>query len=223
MGGDNAAAKKFFGWSMATAIFGLTAFILMWLASARCDFIKFVSTGGSSEPVVREFGIWYFQFFSYVVSTDGRFIVETCNSYPAGTDYDSAWKAARVFSSLTAIFAITILVVRSFQACSSDPTKRYRANVVGPLYLLTALFQGLTLLLLSSNACKNNELVEMAGIEFEETCGLARGANLSISAMVFWLAAAVSSFQEHKAFSEVSEQLLRTGAQPPTLNEPLNP
>lgn len=72
------------------------------------------------------------------------------------------------------------------------------------MYLLLTICQGLVLLLLSSNAC--NSLVlktlgvpSLRNIEFEETCGLATGANLVISATVFWFCAAVTSFMANRA------------------------
>lgn len=72
------------------------------------------------------------------------------------------------------------------------------------MYLLVTICQGLVLLLLSSNAC--NSLVlktlgvpSLSNMEFEETCGLATGANLVISATVFWFCAALTSFMANKA------------------------
>ena len=41
--------------------FAVTAFILMWIGSIRCNFIKFTDTAGTSEPVSLQFGIWYYQ------------------------------------------------------------------------------------------------------------------------------------------------------------------
>ena len=72
------------------------------------------------------------------------------------------------------------------------------------MYLLVTICQGLVLLLLSSNAC-NSLVLKTLGVpglnnfEFEETCGLATGANLVISATVFWFCAAVTSFMANKA------------------------
>ena len=72
------------------------------------------------------------------------------------------------------------------------------------MYLLVTICQGLVLLLLSSNAC-NSLVLKTLGVpglnnfEFEETCGLATGANLVISATVFWFCAALTSFMANKA------------------------
>ena len=77
------------------------------------------------------------------------------------------------------------------------------------MYLLVTICQGLVLLLLSSNAC-NSLVLKTLGVpglsnmEFEETCGLATGANLVISATVFWFCASVTSFMANK-FERLAE------------------
>ena len=72
------------------------------------------------------------------------------------------------------------------------------------MYLLTSITQGLTLLLLSSNACNSNVLTGLGGpslsnVSFEDTCSISTGAKLVISATVFWFSAAVASFFAHRA------------------------
>ena len=77
-------------------------------------------------------------------------------------DLDSSWKAARAFSILAFILACVILVVRLCVSCAPDHDA-YASGIesrVAPLYLLTAVLQGLTLLFLNSKACMNNPLVE---------------------------------------------------------------
>ena len=135
---------------------------------------------------------------------------------------DSSWKAARAFSILAFIFAIVVVFVKCCATCSPDPEKAYAGGgkVVPPLYLLTGIFQGLSLLFLNSQACKNNHLIKFAweGVEWPETCSMATGAKCIISATVFWIAAALTSFQGNKAFEKE-----RTGIEPVSLTEPLAP
>lgn len=210
--------------SLLTAIFALTAFILMWVGSIRCNFIKFTDTSGTSEPISKEFGIWYYQFWTIIFTTDGNyFTAKTCNSYPDSMSLDASWKAARAFCALGFIFAIIILIVQCVVACSSDPEKASGGARVAPLYLMTGICQGLTLLFLSSEACKNNVLVELGtDVVFPDTCSIATGAKCCISATVFWVAAALSSFQEQNARqAERSAVLPVSLTQPPALTEPL--
>ena len=58
--------------SFLTGIFALTAFILMWVGGLRCNYVKFTDISGTSEPISREFGIWFYQYWSTVVSLECR-------------------------------------------------------------------------------------------------------------------------------------------------------
>ena len=80
--------------------------------------------------------------------------------------------------------------------------RRYETGVGNSL----SLFEGLSLLFLSSNACKNNVLVrEMSNspirddVAFEETCSLSAGAKCVISSCVFFFLAAVTSADTYRA------------------------
>ena len=72
------------------------------------------------------------------------------------------------------------------------------------MYLLITICQGLVLLLLASNACDSRVLTglgtpQLRNVTFEETCQMATGAKLVVSATVFWFCAAVTSFLANKA------------------------
>ena len=154
---------------------------------------------------------------SLKVSTDGVYIFKTCHSYPDIANIDPSWKAARAFDVLTIIFAIALIAMKCVEACCLDPDRApAHKKFESPLLLLTALCQGLTLLLLSSNACTNNSLAHWGSAEFPETCEMATGAKCAISATVFWACAALTSFQERKAVEEE-----RTAVEPVSLTEPL--
>lgn len=86
---------------------------------------------------------------------------------------------------------------------------------------MTALFEGLTLLLLNSNVCKDNwdsGKLEGMGITLPETCSIDTGAKMAISAMVFFFAAGVASFLAHGAKKRETETGVDAG-----LSEPLAP
>jgi len=197
-------------------IFAITAFILMWIGDLRCNFIKFTSTSGSPEPLSAGFGMWYYRFFSVVYSVDGWFAFESCHGYPDYVTIDGSWMAARTFSILTFIFAMIVLIAACFSSCTTLHSGKLIFAWEAPLYLLTALCQGLTLLFLSSSVCKNNTFIQDLSnkyphITFPDTCSLDTGAKLSISAMVFFFAASVSAFFAHKAEKEEREALGRSG------------
>ncbi|KAL7547919.1 hypothetical protein ACHAWF_012213 [Thalassiosira exigua] len=196
-------------------VFAITAFVLMWLGTMRCDFVKFVSTSGASGPVTLRFGIWYYQFWSFVASADGIFRFESCHGYPDSVQLDDAWRAARSFSVITVILALIMFVTAAIMACVHDPHKSTK-SWMAPMYMLTALCEGLMLLLLQSNVCKNNSLVRILPvITFPDTCSLSTGANLCISAMVFWAAAGVCSFMGSKARKEERAEMLEADLREP--------
>jgi len=62
------------------------------------------------------------------------------------------------------------------------------------VFLAMTLFQGLTLIFLSSSACKSNPLVtklaEDQSIFYEDSCSFGWGTKVNIAAVLFWLTAA---------------------------------
>lgn len=188
--------------------FAITAFVLMWIGSIRCSFLKFRSTSAPVDQFDLELGLWFYQYWSLLISTSGAFVYESCNPYPDFTAIDASWKAARAFGIITFVFAIVMLIVACISACTCNRGYALTHVWEAPAYLLTAICQGLVLLLLNSNACKSDVLFMLGGpaiwdISFEKTCSIATGAKLVICATVFWFCAAVSSFFAHRA--EVSE------------------
>ena len=194
----------------------------------RCDFIKFTDTSTDislqfgrkwwgysiykrwilffyliyySYPDIILCAVWRYQGWSWLASGGGLYVFESCLYYPEEQEIDSMWKTAQAFAIIAFIMGLFVMIASCVFACAQDEN----ANVstarawLAPNYLLLTLFQGLTLLLLNSNACKDNFLVQGATAtnptaNFPETCSLNTGANLIISATVLWFAAALASF-----------------------------
>mmetsp|Transcript_14973 Transcript_14973/g.25582 ORF Transcript_14973/g.25582 Transcript_14973/m.25582 type:complete len:201 (-) Transcript_14973:1291-1893(-) len=153
--------------SLITTIFATTAFILMWLGNIRCHFIQFKAVSGIYEPFSLEFGIWYYIYLSIYERTDGEGLIsESCRGYPNHFSLDDSWKAARAFSILAEFFGTMLILFNVVTACHSkwsSTSQKYRfgrAALVICGYAITGIFQGLCLLFLNSNACKNNILVK---------------------------------------------------------------
>ncbi len=169
---------------------------------------------------------WFYQYYATVISSDGNYLVKTCQGYPDSIELDASWKASRAFIILAFIFALMIIVIKTCVLCSTDPDGARRGNGrVYPLYLVLALFQGLSLLFLDSKVCKNNPLVDWGtDVIWPDTCSLSTGANCIISATIFWICAGLCSFQELKALEEERNEVEPVSlTQPPALTEPLNP
>lgn len=68
--------------------------------------------------------------------------------------------------------------------------------------MLCCLFSGLTLLVLNSNACRDNDLVKILeeqtpnlNLSFESSCVLGSGAKSTIAATVLWFVAAIAALK----------------------------
>jgi len=141
--------------------------------------------------------------FSVDESVDDVLLHTTCTQYPEDTDVDASWKAARAFSILASIFGITFGIMNIIaMGYNARPDKS--KSVIGPEFVLTALFEGLSLLFLNSNACKNNSMVEDWNdnatdnvlhyeLEFQGTCRFFFGAICTIVATVLYFAASILS------------------------------
>jgi len=99
-----------------------------------------------------------------------------------------------------------MLVCMCVNGCCFFPDNDYALTHrwEAPMYLLITICQGLVLLLLASNACDSKVLTglgtpQLRNVTFEETCQMATGAKLVVSATVFWFCAAVTSFLANKA------------------------
>lgn len=222
---ERAEQPRWVAFSLLEFIFACTAFILLLIGTIHCNFIKFTDIYGTSNPVSWHFGIWYYEFWSIVKSADGTFFLASCHGFPDYVELDATWKAARAFSVLTLISGLVVFIF-SYFPCAPNPDKPLTRGWMAPAYFLTAIFQGLMLLLLSSAACTNNVLVQNAPVEywpmrdvaFPDTCSIATGAKLTISATVFWAAAGVASYMAHSA--EVKAEGTELQA---SLTEPLAP
>jgi hypothetical protein len=170
-------------------------------------FLKFTSTAfGTSSPLTVDFGLWYHDSLAAITATDGTtYLVEYCKKYPASVEIDVSWKAARAFSVLVFIFSWIIIGTLLFTSCFPARAGYSLGRCMPPLYLLMAIFQGLTFLFLNSTVCKaetNPLLNEVGSFIWQDTCAISTGAKCFISATVFWVAASVSSFKEQKVLEE---------------------
>lgn len=183
--------------------FALTAFSLSFLGAVQCNAIKFISTSGFEEPVTVQFGFTSHEdvSFFYSAEEDYRYVVKSCVDYSPEVDIDTKWKAATAFSILPLCLGGFSFLWMVAEQCSLNP--HWFDCVV---YLLAFFFQGLSLLLLDSNACKNNSVIQAIsdapyhdGVTFPERCSISTGMKCIISAIVFWFLAALTSVDTYMA------------------------
>lgn len=187
---------------------GAAAFAASLYASAYCKFLSFTSIdggGGGGEPVALYLGIWYYQGLSVVQSDiQGTSVVENCYNYPAGTTVDAPWGSARAFSAMALVVGgvVTFWALLVWCFPPSERTCRWGAA----LFLLCCPLQGLSLLLLGSDACRDDGLATAllegrsdsdapGATALPSSCSMASGAGCAIAATVLWVLAAIAAWR----------------------------
>jgi len=145
-------------------------------ANNVCNFIVLTGTDAAGDEVSFVRGIWRGQ-----LGPD-----ETCGSYRGSDIYlDRRWNSARAMSVIAQIFAGLAFFASVFAMKASTRNKASLSSL-GSLATKACLFEGLTLLFLSSSACDSLSDVEPV------TCTMDQGGKLAIAATVLWFVAGTS-------------------------------
>ena len=198
--------------SALPSFFAVIAFFLAWKGSLGCEFVQFTLLPTNSnnatvddEPITVHFGIWYRQsveFYNYTDSTGGGgyYKVSTCEDYDESIVIDPSWMAARAFSVLVLILGgLALLLALATCCCPNHVQVTNIGRLNGSIYLLVTIFQGLTLIVLPSKLCRNNDYIQqkmghdIVEYTFPEECNISEDAKCIISATVFWFLAGVLS------------------------------
>ena len=134
-------------------------------------------------------------------------VYKSCTQYPSYVQVDPAWKSARAFSVLAFIFGIIFVIINIVAACARPDAAK---SIVGPGLMLASIFQGLSLLFLDSNACRNNDMMEVLNnpsspwnkLQFQTSCSMSWGAKCVISATVLYFVASMMSCTARAAEKE---------------------
>lgn len=177
-------------------IAGLALFLSM-LGNIVCQFVSFQTNVGNERDGDVFFGIWYYKGIAQMERKGEVQYVETCIFYPSGTFFDPKWKAAKSFSILAPVLGGVFWVWICFGLCLEMSARLWR--IIGMIFFLTCLLQGLTLLYLPSNGCVNNEFLEIVdeaypNVTFSDNCQMAWGAKSAIASSVLWFVAGVTMF-----------------------------
>jgi len=200
--------------------FAVIAFLLAFIGSVQCNAIKFTSTSGFNDPVTIQFGFWAHEDVSFYYNTEGTYyMILSCAGYSSDVDIDTKWRAAAAFS----LVALILGAIDFIGMCIARCTSNHLFDCI--LFLLACFFQGLSLLFLDSNACKNNSVIQEISdttfredVTFPDTCSISTGAKCIIAATVFWGLAAFASADAYRAKRQKEDE--QTGLEEP-LTEPL--
>lgn len=212
--------------------FSISAFTLLFVGTT-CDYLQFTSTNavsdpnsGESEPVSIHFGIWYYQTWKVNMNTT-EIQGESCNLYPSTINVDKNWRAAGAFSLIAIIVGGSIILLDVFQGClSTKQDKSFRTGVV--MYVICCISSAFTLLLLGSNVCKHNTLIQQLNeslypaVQFQDTCSISQGGKSAIASTVLWLAAAVGTALLHPVFTKPEPKNDDEGLDEPLFNDNSN-
>ena len=178
----------------------VAAIALNTVAAVQCDFMNLILTYDydNIEPDTFElhFGFWNYKAWTPMGSS-GSIVYEGCRMYPDYISVGSQWKLARAFSILALLFGVGMLLLQLFTAYSEMGKRLSPAVCIG--YFICSLCSGLSLLILGSDLCKDNELTDelesILSIPMDiARCGLARGSKCAISATVLWFVAGATTY-----------------------------
>ena len=172
--------------SIVPAFLAFTALVLSVVGNIWCETIVFHPTAAFPDLPTLNFGVWLQQKVSYAVVNGQIYVGDTCVDYYSSTDIDSKWKVTRAFAVIAPVFGI-IAICLLFPSCRGDGGGT-TSKIGGVVLLLTSLFQGLTLLILGSNACDASNVI-LVYTSYEQVCSFGWGTKLNISACVLFFVA----------------------------------
>lgn len=171
------------------AVFATAGLFCSLLSSFMC---KFVGIEETTSGKMVNIGIWLKQQI-YIVQ-DAETLewsaFKGCGSYPDGINFDAKWKSAAAFAIVAVVVGAACTFALYFAACMTISDGMWKS--FGFLLIVNTLFQGLTFLFLSSNACSDErELYQWGDGRFKLAagCQLASGGNLGIAATILWAVA----------------------------------
>ena len=194
-----------------------------------------------TKPLDIELGLWShdsLSVYNYDPTTPGGssdsgagfYLVETCRFYSFGSS--GMWKTAQVMSILVVLIGGLMLFLKALRSCGIYKMRHENA-VQFVAFVWLCLFQGLTLLFLSS--CKSiSELVEqiadrthnvhnqpLGEVEVGSNCELKSAANVAIASTVMWFVAAICSGDAWLAERRNATSKEQSSVQESGLDEPL--
>lgn len=168
-------------WGLIPFVTALTAVLLACVAVGLCNTIQFglmntgdedapinnQSNGTTFEPSSVHLGPWSVQGTELVSVNIGngqvRYLVrQVCRYFPDDTDIDANWKVVRAFSIMTPIIGALMAILILFSNCTYylSPAGWKKASFM--FLVILPIFQGLSFLLLESNACSSNPVLGVA-------------------------------------------------------------
>jgi len=117
------------------------------------------------------------------------YIGQQCFTYSDDIELDASWKSARAFAIISIILGTFITIILWFVPCMPD---MFGGSVwkgfTGATLVLMPLVQGLTMLLLTSDVCTDNPVLNVLKLSafYNDDCSMSEGTYMSIVSTVSW-------------------------------------
>lgn len=200
-----------FWFGFAAPVLAMFAVMFSLIGSFFCETVKFSPTGewvGTVDftPTDVQLSPWSQKDTVLVSRTDLSgdtyyFVRDICVNFSGQVDIDSKWKAVRAFSIMTPIIGGFVSFFILLTNCTYYLSASTWKNVMILFGVFLPIFQGLSFLLLNSNACAINPLlssnpspetvtndtwVEWINLLYPEECSWDVGMTMNVVATVFY-------------------------------------
>jgi len=182
-------------------VFGLAAWIISLYSNIGCSSVKFVPQANADVSALEEatgmtlptplpdvnLGLWSHKGLALYQDIYGNvYVANTCLYFDTNVvDIDAKWKTAQAFAIIAIFFGLFATILHCVMPVWEVARKRVRLMTF--LWVFVTFCQGLTLLQLSSNMCKN----PFGGMAYEDTCQAAPGIKTNIAAVVLYACAGI--------------------------------
>ena len=187
------------------AIIATMALVLSMVSQFYCDSVKFPVDDPISDLILHA-GPWNYQTRASVDYQNETYYVSVCASYNyLEEEYtvDAKTKTVRAFGILAFLVGMKGITIGYCVPCANHPTNHKQMwKTMGNIFILSCLFQGITLLLLRSSICLDNPVIQYVTDladnnetptqpQFPDECERSSGYNNSIAATCLWFGAGV--------------------------------
>jgi hypothetical protein len=112
-----------------------------------------------------------------------------CVALPQSVALDGKWITTQAFAIITVIVGVITTIYTWLLPCFYASTARWKAMAF--IFILCSFFQGLTLLLLSSAACYDNDVINSLQPYYSSTCEWNWGARTNVASVILWILSGV--------------------------------
>lgn len=182
--------------TIVPVFFAFAAAVLSLVGNTYCETVVFYPSAAYPSLPTLPFGVWLQKQITYGDINGELHVGERCLGYSSSTDIDSKWKSVRAFAVLAPVFGLIAMGMSKGGSGSST------SKIGGLVLLVASLFQGLTMLILASNACDATKVIGNDASKYEQVCSFGWGIKLNIASCALFFTAGLLmmvGFKKHDA------------------------